>query len=60
MLLRFLGKWPNLLEILKRKSLLDFRFKYFGFLEKKNKRYKTYECKKEIILSNRILFILFK
>ena len=48
-MLRLLGKYPNLFEILKLKSLLDFRFKYFGFLEKKNRRYETYEWEENII-----------
>ena len=59
-MLRLLEKDPNLFYILKLKSILDFRFKYFGFLEKKSRRYKTYEWEENIFfLSNRILFILF-
>ena len=43
-MLRLLGKCLNLFEILKLKSFSNFMFKYFGFLEKKNRRYKIYEC----------------
>ena len=56
-MLRFLGNC----SILFAKEPLRFRFKCFGFLEKKNRRCKTYKCEKKILfLSNKILFILFR